>query len=172
MYHDRQLKLLLLAGVASMRDNTAFSRIYLVSNNSLQRRIKISPSSFKSHEMELPLSRFLILRVDIFNHCPTAHTRTKKRFLHFYIIVIRLLINCERIPSPLIVQKSHQESFLSSFLLERVKLWLNPRTRLPRERITILQWGLNERGNIFQAAILYLEQFSGQGARSTTTARF
>lgn len=167
MYHDRQLKLLLLAGVASMRDNTAFSRIYLVSNNSLQRRIKISPSSFKSHEMELPLSPFLILRVDIFNHRPTAHTRTKKRFLHFYIIAIRL-----RTLSPLIVQKSHQESFLSSFLLERVKFWSNPRTRLPRERITILQWGINERGNIFQAAILYLEQFSGQGARSTTTARF
>lgn len=164
MYHDRQLKLLLLAGVASIRDNTAFSRIYLVSNNSLQRRIKISPSSFKSHEMELPLSRFLILRVDIFNHRPTAHTRTKKRFLHFYIIAIRL--------SPFIVQKSHQESFFSSFLLERVKFWSNPRTRLPRERITILQWGLNERGNIFQAAILYLEQFSGQGARLTTTARF
>lgn len=85
MYHDRQLKLLLLAGVASIRDNTAFSRIYLVSNNSLQRRIKISPSSFKSHEMELPLSLFLILRVDIFNHRPTAHTRTKKRFLHIFI---------------------------------------------------------------------------------------
>lgn len=83
MYHDRQLKLLLLAGVASMRDNTAFSRIYLVSNNSLQRRIKISPSSFKSHEMELPLSRFLILRVNIFNQ-PHIRERRKDSYTFLY----------------------------------------------------------------------------------------
>lgn len=98
MYHDRQLKLLLVAGVASIRDNTAFSRIYLVSNNSLQRRIKISPSSFKSHEMELPLSLFLILRVNIFNH--RTYENEEKILTHFHIIAIRLpTVNAHHPPS-------------------------------------------------------------------------
>lgn len=157
MYHDRQLKPTPpTRPAASIRDDTihvAFPRIYLVSNNS---PVKISPSSFKSHEdgitrlLYKSLSFYVIL-IYIFKGQLffILHKREILTFLQVQSHIITFTLpfqitnECRKLVQNLNMKRNHWKILALYSLNERIFPF--PFSFL-RTGVTILQWKSSVKG--------------------------